>query len=158
MELLRRYLPLSRIIMIIAVAALVMGSVFIFQGVTKANWMSDAMRLEQVTIGLGHDDIEAPEGEYVDTAKEAQAAGDLIREHRRNIAPTYNDLLGEGRYDPTNPEHLSYSQALNMENYLYLAVLGFGVAEMVIAAGAFMIMMGIGLGVASIAVRRPKLM
>jgi len=149
-----RYLPLTRIIMIMAVAALVIGVVFVVQGVTKAEWMKDAMRSEVVTVGI--DEGLAAEGDVVDSAREAQIAGDTIREHRRGIAPTYSDLLGDGRYDPTNPEHLSYAQALNMENYLYLAVLGFGVTDMVMAAGAFMILTGIGLGATSIAIRRAR--
>jgi len=41
---------------------------------------------------------------------------------------------------------LSYAQALNLENYLYLAVLGFGVTDIVLASGVFMIIMGIALG------------
>ncbi|UCC59512.1 MAG: hypothetical protein JSV02_07080 [Dehalococcoidia bacterium] len=148
----KQYMPLSRIVMIMAVAVLVMGSVFIYQGVTKADWMRDAMRLEQVTVGLSDEAI--ANGNVVDTASEAQAAGDTIREHRRGIAETYNELLGEGRYDPTNPEHLTYAQALNMENYLYLGVLGFGVTDIAIAAGVFMILTGVALGATSIALRK----
>jgi hypothetical protein len=136
------------------VVALAMGAVFIVQGVTKADWMADAMRIEQVTLGL--DETAVANGELVDSAAEAQAAGDTIREHRRSIAPTYNELLGEGQFNSTNPEHLSYAQALNMENYLYLAVLGFGVTDMVIASGAFMFAMGIGLSATSIVLRRRK--
>ena len=37
-------------------------------------------------------------------------------------------------------------QALNIENYLYLAVTAFGVFIMVKATGAFMIVMGLALG------------
>jgi len=85
-------------------------------------------------------------GEVVDSADEAQVAGDVIREHRRSIAPTYEELLAGGRFDPSNPKHLSYAQALNMENYLYLAVLGFGVTTIVIGSGVFMIVTGFAIG------------
>ena len=155
MGLISKYMPLSRIIMIMAVASLVMGIVFIAQGVTKDVWMRDAMRLEQVTVGLSEEEIAS--GNVIDSAAEAQAAGDTIREHRQGIAATYNELLEGGRYDPTNPDHLTYAQALNMENYLYLGVLGFGVTQIAIAAGAFMIFTGIGLGAASLALRRRTL-
>jgi len=151
---LSRYLPLSRIVMIMAVVALVIGIVFLVQGVTKADWMKDAMRIEQITLGI--EQSAAAKGEVVDSASEAQHAGDTIREHRQGIAPTYEELLGGGRFDPTNPEHLSYAQALNMENYLYLAVLGFGVTDMVIASGGFMIATGIALAATSVALRRGK--
>lgn len=149
-----RYMPLSRIVMIMAVVALVMGIVFIVQGVSKVDWMRDAMRLEQVTLGL--DEAAVARGDVVDSAREAQHAGDTIREHRRGIASTYDELLAGGRFDAGNQTHLSYAQALNMENYLYLAVLGFGVTDMVIASGAVMITMGIALGATSMALRRRK--
>jgi hypothetical protein len=55
--------------------------------------------------------------------------------------------MGTGKFDPTNPTHLTYAQALNIENYLYLAVLGFGVISIVLATGGFMIITGISLGI-----------
>ena len=76
-----------------------------------------------------------------------QAAGDVVREHRHGISPTYGDLLAGGRFDPTNPTQLSYAQALNLENYLYLAVASFGVFTVVKGVGAFMIVTGLGLGI-----------
>jgi len=143
------------VVILMAFIALVMGTVFVVQGVTKANWMKDAMRLENITLGL--DETAIAKGEVVDSANEAQAAADMIREHRRGIAPTYDDLLAGGRFDPANPQHLSYAQALNMENYLYLAVIGFGFADMVIASGASMIAIGIALGATAIALRARKI-
>ena len=136
-----RYLAI--LVLILGVAGVVIGSVFIVQAVEKNNWMRETMRLEQVTLGLSEEQIE--KGEVIDTPEEAQATGDLIREHRRNIAPTYDALLTGGRYDPANPKHLSYAQALNMENYLYLAVLGFGVTSVIIGTGAFMVIAGLAL-------------
>ncbi len=85
-------------------------------------------------------------GEVIDSFPEALAAGDTIREHRRGIAATYEDLLGEGHFDPANPEHLTYAQALNLENYLYLAVVAFGLTQIVTASGVFMVITGIALG------------
>lgn len=145
-----RYLAI--LVLILGVIGVVVGSVFIAQAVEKDNWMREAMRVEQVTLGLSDEQIAA--GQVIDSFEEAQIAGDTIREHRRNIAPTYEDLLGEGRYDPTNPEHLSYAQALNMENYLYLAVLGFGVTTVIIGTGVFMIITGFALGATGIVLLR----
>ena len=136
---------LSLIILSIGVVAIIVGGVFIGLGVVKSNQLSEAMRVEQVRLPL-HPEEEEAEPVLIDTSAEAQAAGDIIREHRRSIAPTYQDLLGEGRYDPTNPQHLSYAQALNMENYLYLAVIGFGLTQAVMGTGAFMLITGIALG------------
>ena len=85
-------------------------------------------------------------GVIVDSASLAEAAADVVREHRRSIAPTYGDLLGGQNYNPTNTTQLSYAQAMNIENYLYLAVTAFGVFTVVKGAGAFMIVMGLALG------------
>ncbi len=136
---------LAILVLILGVVGMIVGSVFIAQAVEKENWMREAMRVEQVVLGLSDEQI--AEGQVIDSLEEAQIAGDTIREHRRNIAPTYEDLLGGGRYDPTNPEQLSYAQALNMENYLYLGVLGFGVTTVIIGTGMFMIITGFALGV-----------
>ena len=64
-----------------------MGIVFVQQGFEKETWLVQAMKQEQ---------IEMPDesGAIVDNAALAKAAGDLVREHRRGIAPTYGDLLG----------------------------------------------------------------
>jgi len=137
-----RYLAIM--VLLAGVVGVVIGSVFIAQAVEKNNWMKEAMQLEKVTLSL--DEAAVAKGEVVDSMEEAQDAGDVIREHRRNIAPTYDELLAGGRFDPTNPKHLSYVQALNMENYLYLAVLGFGVTTVIIGIGVFMIITGIALG------------
>ena len=137
-----RYLAIM--VLLLGVVACAVGATFIYQAVEKGNWMKEAMRIERVTLGI--DEAAVANGEVVDTIEEAQVAGDTIREHRRNIAATYDELLAGERFDPTNPKQLSYAQALNMENYLYLAVLGFGVTTVIIGTGAFMILTGIALG------------
>ena len=131
-----RYLGMG--IIVIGVAAIAMGIVFVQQGFAKEAFLQEAMEQEQITL-------EGVEG-IIDTAEEAQIAGDTVREHRHGIAPTYGDLLAGERFDPTNPMKLSYAQALNLENYLYLAVASFGVFTIAKGAGAFMVVVGIGLG------------
>ena len=134
----------SMAIMVLAlgIVAVVFGAVFTGMGVSKDNELKEAMRVEHVTLGIES----GLEGEVIDSLGEAQKAGDAIREHRRGIALNYSDLLGEGHYDPSNPEHLTYAQALNLENYLYLAVVAFGLTQSVTASGVFMIITGIALG------------
>ena len=150
----KRFMPLSRVVTIFAAAALVLGIVFVVQGTTKAGWITDQMRQEAVPDTIF--DSTAQPGDIVDTAAEAQKAADKIREDRRSIAATYEDLLAEsgGRDDPTNPKDLSYTQALNMENYLYMGVFALGFTQAVTVIGVFMIFMAIALGAISIAMRR----
>jgi hypothetical protein len=131
-----RYLGLA--VIVLGVIGLAMGIVFVQQGFAQERWLVQAMRQEQITLP-GTDTI-------VDNSKLAQEAGDIVREDRRQIAPTYGDLLGGGKFDPTNPKDLSYAQAMNIENYLYLAVTAFGVFTVVKATGAFMIVAGLALG------------
>ena len=151
---LSKIMPLSRIVMIMAVASLVMGVVFIYQGVSKANMITEQMLEEKVSTSiLGGN---TTPGDIIDTAAEAQKAADVIKEHRRSIAATYTDLLAGGRYDPTNPKHLSYTQALNMENYLYMGVFALGFTQAVTVIGVFMILVGIALMAVWAAIRKKK--
>ena len=129
---------LSLIIILFGVIALAMGIVFVQQGFSKEAWLVQATRQEQITMS-------GESGVIVDSAELAEAAADVVREHRRGIAPTYGDLLGGERFNPTDPTQLSYAQAMNIENYLYLAVTAFGVFNVVKATGAFMIVMGLAL-------------
>ena len=133
---------LAILVLLMGVVAVILGAVFIGQGVTKDNQLKEVMRVEHVTLGIESE----LEGEVIDSLPEAQKAGDTIREHRRGIAPTYSELLGEGRYDPTDPKQLTYAQAMNLENYLYLAVVAFGLTQSVVASGVFMVVTGIALG------------
>ena len=150
----KQYSPLSMIVMIVAIVSVGVGIFFMAQGVTKDGWMQEAMVEEQVTLGL--DETAVANGELVDSAGEAMASGDILREHRRAIAPTYAELLDGGGYNASNTEHLTYTQALNMENYLYLGVLGFGVADMALGIGAFMLAAGIAFGAISFALPKRK--
>jgi hypothetical protein len=61
------------------------------------------------------------------------------------MAPTYNEALGGGQFDPAVPSEAKYAQAMNLENYLYLGVLSFGVVQVVEGAGAFMIVVAVAL-------------
>jgi uncharacterized membrane protein YidH (DUF202 family) len=138
---------LGLIIIILGMVALAMGIVFIQQGFDKESWLVAAMKEEQIAMPDGS-------GIIVDSSQLAQQAGDLVREHRHTISPTYGDLLGGKNFDPTNPTQITYLQAMNIENYLYLAVTAFGVFTVVKAAGAFMILMGLGLGATGYALWR----
>jgi len=122
----------------LAVVSLGAGATFVQQGFAKEAFLVQAMEQEQIQV----DGVEG----VVDNAQEAQIAGDVVREHRHGIAPTYGDLLGGERFDPGEPRQLSYAQALNLENYLYLAVASFGLFTVVKAIGGFMILMGVALG------------
>jgi hypothetical protein len=128
------------------------GAAFIGLGVSKYHFIKSAMVTEKITLGI--DDSQLAKGEIVDTMKEAQIAGDIVRSHRHEIAPTYGDLLGGNRYDPTNTQQLTYAQAMNLENYLYLAVNSFGVCYLTMGIGAALIVIGLALMVLALVLLR----
>jgi hypothetical protein len=135
---------------VLAFIALVMGIAFLYEAFSKQAYLVDAMRQEKISLSdLGIKN--GPPG-IIDDMEKAQIAADTVRGHRHLIAPSYGDLMGGGKYDPTNPTHLLYAQAINIENYLYLAVLGFGVIQIAAAAGGFMIIVAIALGIIGLVV------
>ncbi|MGA2368469.1 MAG: hypothetical protein ABSF74_07870 [Dehalococcoidia bacterium] len=134
------------IVILLAVAALAMSTAFLFEGFSKQMFIENSMREENVKLGdLG---ITGPKaGRLIDDAETAQIAADTIRGHRRLIASSYGALLGAGKFDPTNPTDLKYAQAVNLENYLYMGVLGLGVTTIAEAMGGFMLIVAVALGI-----------
>jgi hypothetical protein len=110
------------------------GGAFLGIGFSKQSYLRSAMNQEKITAELTDEQIAA--GEVVDTMGEAQRTGDLVHEHRHGIAATYEELLGGGRYDPTKLQQLTFAQAMNIENYLYLATASWGITYMSLGLGA----------------------
>ena len=136
---------LSIVLFVFGAIALMMGAVFLYQGVSKNMLLANIMKQENVKLSdLGVTGSMA--NEVIDNPQTAQTAGDTVRAHRHSIAPTYKDLLAGGKYDPSNPKDLTYAQALNLENYLYVGVLSFGVTQIAMATGGFMVLMALALG------------
>jgi len=138
-----RYLSIA--IVLLGVVALALGVVFVTEGIMKNNLIVTRMEVEKVTLAVDPDNPGT--ATQINNAADAQRAADLIATHRRGIAPTYQDLLnmGTGRFDPTNPTDLTYAQAMNLENYLYMAVTAFGLIQVTEAAGLFMVITGLAL-------------
>ena len=135
---------LGALVVVFGVISLVVGITVAALAYDKQVWMTDAMKQEKVQrAALGVKG--AGPGEVIDSAAAALVVADTVRAHRHGIAPTYSDLLAGGKYDPTNAKHLTYGQAMNLENYLYLGVLGFGVAQLAMGMGAFMLLTGLAL-------------
>jgi len=136
---------LSILILVFGAVALIMGIVFLYEGVSKDIFLTTIMNQENIKLSdLGVKGDRA--NETIDSAATAQIAGDTVREHRHGIAPSYTALLGSNRFDPTNPKDLTYAQAQNLENYLYLAVLSFGVTQIAMGTGGFMVVVALALG------------
>jgi hypothetical protein len=137
---------LAILVMLLGLVAIVLGGVFIGEGIAKNNLLVNRMKIEKVTLALDPNNPDTVT--QINNAADAQKAADTIASHRRAIAPSYQDLLnmGNGKFDPTNPTDLTYAQAMNLENYLYMAVMGFGLIQVTLAAGVFMVVTGLALG------------
>ncbi len=149
----KRIVSFGIAIVVLGVVALAMGVAFIGQGFAKQVYLTDAMKQEDVTLGmLGIQGDKA--NQVIDSAATAQLAADKVREDRHAIAPSYTALLGGKHFDPTNPKEMSYAQAINLENYLYLGVAALGLVTVVLATGAFMLVTGAALCVIGVVLMR----
>jgi hypothetical protein len=129
------------VVLLLGIIGLGIGGAFVGIGFAKNNQIATYLRAEKVTLGLSAAQI--ANGEVVDNITEAQAAAQMLTKHRQGIAPTYNALLGGKQYDPTNVTEATYAQAMNLQTNIYTAVLAFGLAESIMADGAFMIAAGV---------------
>ena len=129
------------IVLLLGIVGLGIGGTFVGVGWAKNNQITTYLRAEKVTLGLSAADI--AKGKVVDNLSEAQNAALTLTKHRQSIAPTYNDLLGGQPFDPANLTDLKYAQAMNLQTNIYTAVLAFGLAESIMADGAFMLAVGI---------------
>ncbi len=143
---------LSIAVVILGAIVIIMGVVYVYQGISKEMLVRDGMRDERVTYLLPREEVER--GNVIDTAEEAQKVADAIKAHRRSIATTYDDLLKGGQYDPANPQHVIYTQAINLENYLYMAVLAYGLTTVVLTSGVTLIVIGVCLILLGLAINR----
>lgn len=126
---------LATLVVIVGIVSIVMGTFFIIQGFAKSNMITKAMSSESITYsGAGGTIVGS-----IDTAQEAQAMADVLKEHRQAMG-VYTELK---RDDPARQTILN---AMTMENSLNLAQIGFGLTQVVEATGAFMILLGLTLG------------
>ena len=141
-----RYVAL--VVMVLGILSAVVGGGFIAMAAEKNTYIVDGLREQKVTLGLSEAQI--AKGDVVDSAQEAQLAAETLSKHLESIAGgTYGDLMAAsktGRYDPTDPKDLTYSQGLNMENTFNLVVLGFGVIQQTMAVGGALIVIGVAIG------------
>ncbi len=122
---------LGRVVLLLGVVALVIGAVFIGQGIAKNTMITEAMQVERITYG-GAEEING----VIDTAAEAELMAGVLKEHRLELG-VYSEL------DREAPERDAILKAMTMENSLNLAQLGYGVVTVVIVSGIFMVIIGI---------------
>ena len=130
---------ISFLVLIAGLIAIVCGGVFIGLGFQKAHMITEKMAEQQITYTGAGGSING----IIDTPSEAQAMSDVLAEHQASLG-IYSQL---SRDDPNRAQILD---AMTMQNSLNLAIMGYGLTDVVKASGAFMIVVGLALGVISL--------
>jgi len=134
------------VMILLGVVAIALGGFFVQLGFDKANYLTEKMLEQNITYTAAGGTIVGA----IDTPQEAQEMADVLQEHSAAIG-NYSQLK---RDDPNRQQILN---ALTMTNSLEMAVMGFGLTDVVKASGAFMILVGAGfLLIAVPAIRRRK--
>lgn len=134
-----RYLGIAA--MLVGVAGLVIGIVFIVQSVSVKAVVVEGLRAENVTTALPQEGEKGYFlGNVIDTASEALAASEYLEGHLRESYGTYGDT------ERGSDDRATYLDGTTLRNSLNLAVLSFGVTTIALGAGIFMLVTGIALG------------
>jgi hypothetical protein len=134
------------VVLLLGLASIALGGYFVQLGFEKANYLAGKMVEQNITYTAAGGDIVGA----IDTPREAQVMANVLQEHSQALG-NYSQLK---RDDPNRQQILN---ALTMTNSLEMAVMGFGLTDVVKASGAFMILVGAGFLLISIpGLRRRK--
>jgi hypothetical protein len=128
-------------VIVLAVVVIVAGAVSIGLGQSTQATVTDHLKDQKVSLRIF--DENAPADALITNAAQARKAADTLSEHLKGIAPSYSDLLGGKRFDPTNPTQLTYVTGMNLEGQMNLAALAFGMTTVLTFFGAVLLVIGI---------------
>lgn len=133
------------IVLLVGLVSIALGGFFIQTGFAKADLLHETMVKQNITYTGAGGTISG----IIDTPQEAQAMADVLQEH----SSKYGSYSAMTKDDPNRQTVLN---ALTMSSSLELAVLGFGLTDIVKATGAFMVLIGLALGLIAIPTLRQK--
>jgi hypothetical protein len=122
---------------------LIGGAYMVIQGLSVRSEISDELRAEQITTSQ---DASIP-GQMVEDAETARAQADVIKEHTLGTWGPYSQLPRE------DPRRAQFIDGVALRSALNMAVMGFGVTDLVIGAGALVL----AAGAATLALATPGL-
>jgi hypothetical protein len=112
---------------------LVIGGLYmIVQGLSVRDEIEDELRAEQITTSQ---EASIP-GVLVDDAETARAQADIIKEHTLGTWGPYSQLPRE------DPRRAQFVDGVALRTALNMAVMGFGVTDLVIGAGVIVLVAG----------------
>ena len=117
---------------ILGLLLLIGGAFMVVQGISVRNEIRDELRDEQITTTQ---DAEVP-GVLVDDEKSARAQADVIKKHTLGTWGPYSQLPRE------DPRRAQFIDGVTLRTALNMAVMGFGVTQLVIGAGVLVLLAG----------------
>jgi hypothetical protein len=112
----------------------------VVRGLSVRDDIRDELRAEQITTSQ---DARIP-GEIVDDADTARAQADVIKEHTLGTWGPYSALPRD------DPRRAQFVDGVALRTALNMAVMGFGITELVIGAGVLVLVAGVAtLGLAT---------
>ena len=118
---------------IVGLLLLVGGTYMVVQGLSVRNEIRDELKAEQITTSQ---DARLP-GVLVKDAETARAQADVIKEHTLGTWGPYSELPRD------DPRRAQFIDGVTLRTALNMAVMGFGVTDLVIGAGALVLVAGL---------------
>ncbi len=137
---------LAVLFLLAGIVSIVFAGVFILEGFSKSALITREMQSENITYTGAGGDIAG----VIDTPAEAGVMAGVLKEHRNTRYGSYTTLKNG---DPNRDQIL---KAMTMENSLNLAVLAYGVTDVVKASSAFMGVNGIIFAIIGIVMLRSR--
>jgi hypothetical protein len=128
---LRRHFPWIAAL-VLGVCLVAGGLYMVIQGISVRNEIRDELRDEQITTSQ---DASIP-GVPVDDEETARAQADVIKEHTLGTWGPYSQLPRE------DPRRAQFVDGVALRTALNMAVMGFGVTDLVIGAGVIVLIAG----------------
>jgi hypothetical protein len=122
---------IAAIALVMGLISFALGGFFVQQGFAKASMITEKMTEQNITYGSAGGSIAGA----IDTPQEAQAMADILGEHAKQYG-NYAELKKD------DPNRQTILNAMTMSNSLEMAVMGFGLTDVVKASGAFMLLVG----------------
>jgi hypothetical protein len=134
------------LLLVVGAISMLLGGFFVQQGFAKTAMLTEAMTAQKITYTGAGGDIQG----IIDTPQEAQVMANVLQEHLKQYG-SYADLKKD------DPNRQTILNGLTMVNSLEMAVMGFGLTDIVKANGAFMLLVGlVFMAVGIPALRKPE--
>jgi len=118
---------------ILGVLLVIGGLYMVLQGFSVRNEIRDELRAEQITTSQ---DASIP-GVLVEDAETARAQAEVIKHHTLGTWGPYSQLPRD------DPRRAQFIDGVTLRTALNMAVMGFGVTQLVIGAGALVLVAGL---------------